>query len=51
MLVPHTGSRSSLETLRNTITTTITRNFPTRKLRTSLDREKDGVWIWWEVRP
>ena len=44
------GESSLLTTRRTKIATLLKVHFPTRRIHTSLDHDKDGVWVWWEPK-
>lgn len=45
------GGAASIEYRRTSTRASLRSAFPHRKISTAIDRDKDGVWFWWEPKP
>ena len=48
LLIPSLGRK--LNNVQSSSATYLARRYPDRQIRTRIDREKDGIWFWWEPK-
>ena len=49
LFVPANGKKA--RTIQAGLNGGLHHTYPHRRVRTRVDREKDGVWFWWEPKP